>query len=127
MAFKDILRTVADNVEDVARSAKDGTFKFILGKVLNKYIEEMLDFRIRPDEGTIFLRLTLKGETEPTVIHVRKYEVVKENNNGEEKDFLIIREIFISKEWMHIIAQDQVVDKPIDITKANMALKLHII
>lgn len=123
MALQDIIRTVADNIEDVARSAKDGTFKFILGKVLNKYIEEMLDFRIRPDEGTIYLRLILKGEEEPTVIHVRKYEVVREN----EKDFLIIREIFISKEWMHIIAQDQVVDKPIDITKAKIALKLHIL
>lgn len=127
MALKDILRTVADNVEDVARSAKDGTFKFILGKVLNKYLDEMLDFKIRPDEGTIFLRLTLKGEDEPTVIHVRKYEIVKEYENDVEKDFLIIREIFISKEWMHIIAQEQVVDKPIDITKAKMALKLHIL
>jgi hypothetical protein len=87
----------------------------------------MLDFRIRPDEGTIFLRLILKGETEPTVIHVRKYEIVKEDHDGTEKDFLIIREIFISKEWMHIIAQDQVVDKPIDVTKAKMALKLHIL
>lgn len=127
MAIKDILKTVADNVEDVARSAKDGTFKFIIGKVLNKYLEEMLDFKIRPDDGTIYLRLVLKGEEEPTVIHIRKYEIVKEKENDKEKDFLIIREIFVSKEWMHIIAQDQVVDKPIDITKAQLALKLHIL
>lgn len=96
------------------KTIKDDTVSFLGKQAINlkmKRYGEMMDFQIDSENKRILLKVSLKGEPEPLIVTVNKYEIMKVDG----KDFLIIRNVTTSKEWMNLIAEDFMKDKEVEL------------
>ena len=96
------------------KSAKDRTVS-IIGEIILNFIGEDIGkiHRLEIDSAVkkISLSLQLKGESEPVVINITRYEIIKEEGALCFK----IKELNISKEWMDALFSKLLKDKAIEI------------
>jgi hypothetical protein len=89
----------------ILKSMKDAIFSFLIRTALKiklKRYGDMIDFKIDSSAHKIYLSVSLKGEHEPLIVTVNEYAVVNEGG----KDFVELRSITTSKEWMNLVAED---------------------
>lgn len=78
---------------------KDASIGFVFERFMQRTFEKygrMLDFKIDSQQKTARVELLLKGEREPIVINVQRYEIVSEPAGT----FLVIGEATASREWI---------------------------
>jgi sporulation protein YlmC with PRC-barrel domain len=95
-------------------SFKDNLSSFSGEQVISKMIErygELKDFKINSSSKTIYLRVLLKGESEPVDIKVKSYEVIENN----ERIFVRINDIETSKAWLTTLAKDYLLNQSFEI------------
>lgn len=81
---------------------------------INKYIEKygkVQELKIDSKKKNIDLVVSLKGEIEPLSINIQNYKFFEENN----KTFIILNQIYFSREWMNLSAEDYVIGKKFEI------------
>jgi hypothetical protein len=79
---------------------------------LNRRIErygEVTELRIDGERRTIEAELRLRGEREPVRVRVGAYELGRD----ERGDFLVVREVAVSREWMQALARDHLEGVPL--------------
>lgn len=96
------------------KTIKDDSVSFIAKQTINAKISrygEIDDFQIDSDNHRILMKIILKGEVEPILLTINRYELI----NIDEKDYLLIREISSSREWINLAAEDFLIDKEFEI------------
>lgn len=99
---------------DFFRCAKDSVVSFLVEKVINVKMQDIgkvMDFNIDSKNKTIKLEFELKGESEPIMIDVTKYNIIYKN----EKSLISIKGVKTSREWLNVIAKKFLEEKPIEI------------
>jgi hypothetical protein len=94
----------------IIKLIKDDFFSFVIrtiAKIKIKRYGEMLDFQIDSENHKILIKVSLKGEPEPLIITVNKYEIVKEL----DQEYLEIKSVTTSKEWMNLLIEDFLKDQ----------------
>lgn len=79
-------------------------------QLLKEYVTRMVNLSINPATKTVQFSVELKGEDKPIEVTINNYEF-------DERDgtlFLIIHDLSVSKEWMHVLAQQVVAGRPIE-------------
>ena len=77
----------------------------IINAGIEKYGADMTELRIDRDKKTIDAELSLAGEKESIVVHVGQY-------NLADDDTFTVSGLSISREWMNLVAQELVANKP---------------
>ncbi len=101
-------------VKDFFRGRKDFVISFIVEKLINSRwheIGKIIDFKIDTKNKTLNLEFELKGESEPIKINITKYELIYK----DEKSFISIKGVKTSREWLNVIAEKFLEEKPIEI------------
>ena len=80
-------------------------------QLFKEYVKRMVNLSINPSAKTAQFSVELKGEEKPIQIEVNNYEF----DDRDGTLFLIIHDLAISKEWIHVLAQQVVVGRPIEI------------
>ncbi|MFY9396987.1 MAG: hypothetical protein WAR22_01345 [Desulfomonilia bacterium] len=78
----------------------------LIGRPLARY-GELSQIRVDSGGRTVELEILLKGEAEPVCISITRYEVLSEG----KRDFVVIKEISVSREWMKALAEDLLKDR----------------
>jgi hypothetical protein len=91
------------NWQNLFNKPKDLAAQYFLQYYLRRYITRMLELSIDNNNRKIHAVVELKGEERPIAVDVQ-YEL----NVRRETDEVLIKanNITISKEWMHLIAQE---------------------
>jgi hypothetical protein len=91
------------NWRDLFNKPKNLAAQFFLQNYLRRYINRMLELNIDNRNKKIHAVIELKGEENPIAIDVQ-YEL----NIEKETDEVLVKanSITISKEWLHLIAQE---------------------
>jgi len=89
-------------------------FKFLIFKFIKfifnfklKGIGEMLSLNI--DNGNIEFEILLKGEEIPIKVEINSFEI--------ENDYILLKEIKTSKEWLNVVAENFLENRKIKIDK----------
>jgi len=83
---------------------QDNLVTSILKPVINSYLSDLgkiIDLKLDSANRYITLNIQLVGEATPLTVRILKYEVQK----TEDQNYLIIRELETSKEWINIALQ----------------------
>lgn len=90
---------------DLARHGKDRALSRAIEALGRRHLARYGELsRVRLDSGgrTVVLEVLLRGETEPVCVSINRYEVLSE----EQRDFVVVRDISVSREWMKALAED---------------------
>jgi hypothetical protein len=95
-------------------SLKDNLSSFsgeqFIRKAVDKY-GELQDFNLNSSSKTMFLKILLKGETQPVEIKVTRYAVNEENG----KTYVKIFDAETSREWMTLLAKEYLITQKFEI------------
>jgi hypothetical protein len=91
------------NWRNLFNKSKDLAAQYVLQYYLRRYITRMLELSIDNKNRKIHAVVELKGEDKPIAIDVQ-YELDIQKNTDEV--LLKANSITISKEWLHLIAQE---------------------
>ncbi len=108
-------------LKKIAQQGKDKALSLALEKVLQHYSEsfgKVENLRIDSKSREIHLGILLKGETEPVEIIVRNYEIVSE----EGRHFILAHDIDVSREWMKVLADEYIREKPFEVPAKYMKM-----
>ena len=84
-------------------------------QLLKEYVKRMVNLSINPETKTVQFSVEMKGEEKPIEVEVNNYEF----DNRDGKLFLIIHDLSVSKEWMHVLAQQIVAGRPIEMGRGS--------
>jgi len=95
---------------------KDKAISFIVEKGANFADDftrygKMIQFDLDTTNRKLFAKIELDGEDEPLSIHIKKYDIQKENDIY----FINIIEIECSKKWLNTLLNDFVVNEKFEI------------
>lgn len=79
---------------------------------------DLQDLHIDSRAKRIRAQILLKGDQEPIILTVDRYEVKTE----ELHTFFVLREGKVSREWMNLVLQEQAVGKPFPIPEKYVHL-----
>jgi hypothetical protein len=99
-----------DSIGNAWTAVKDGALESAAKFYLNQKIDAFGQVtRVELDRklGRVFIEVELKGESLPVSIEVGRYEV--RQNNGV--DYLTVREVSASREWLGIALNQYVVGR----------------
>ena len=91
------------NWRDLFNKPKNLAAQFFLQNYLRRYINRMLELNIDNRNKKIHAVIELKGEENPIAINVQ-YELNIEK--GTDEVLVKANSITISREWLHVIAQE---------------------
>jgi len=97
--------------------ASRATRRLVAGRI-DRY-GELLDLRIHSKERRIRVEVLPKGESEPVHVEITRYLIVDDGNGGLR---MLIKEVTSSREWVHNLLVDYVIDMPIPLPKFAMAV-----
>ena len=69
----------------------------------------MIQFKVDPSRKTIEAEILLAGETEPITILVESYDYARQGEGG----VFTVNQVSVSREWMSLLANELLVDKPL--------------
>lgn len=82
----------------------------MLASRLDRY-GKLTELNLRSREKTIHAELLLEGETEPVILRVERYRIIRQGS-----DFaLVIESVTASRVWLENLLQDLLVDKPLPV------------
>jgi len=86
-----------------------------------KKVLKVLELKFDPKNDKIYLSLQLKGENEPLIVNIDKFELIEKEN----KKYLKLSNIKTNKEWLNIIVEQFVDNNHFEISdKIFKLLKL---
>ncbi len=91
---------------------KDSSVSLVLEKFLQKKIERygrLIELKIDSRQRTASVRLILKGEHESVTVLIERYEL--SDQSGQMS--VILRQASSSREWLTLLLQDFVLNKPV--------------
>jgi len=84
--------------KDIALSR---TIKIVINKVIAKY-GNIIKLQLDSQEKEMNLEVFLKGEEDILQVKINKYYIKNENH----KNFLILKEVKTSREWLNLLIED---------------------
>ena len=94
----------------VLQAAKDYVIRRGVEQFLEEYVTRMVKLSIDPEGKSIQCSVELKGEDTPIDVDVKRYEL--DERDGTVR--VVIHEISVSKEWMHVLANEVVKGRPFE-------------
>lgn len=96
---------IADRLFGWLRQQKDASTSFILERLIERTIwryGRMVDFKIDSKQKTARIEVLLKGENEPIVITVQRYELAQDPSNMT----VAVAEATASREWVTVLIDE---------------------
>jgi hypothetical protein len=101
-----------DAIRDLAHAAKDAGASFVVERAVAHRLQpygRMLNLSIDSKTKRIRLEVLLKGETEPLTVTIDQYEIT----TAAGADFIFIKKVSASREWVDALLQDFAIGKTI--------------
>ena len=101
-----------DAIRDLAHAAKDAGASFIVERAIAHRLQpygRMLNLSIDSKTKRIRLEILLKGESEPVTLNIDQYELT----TAAGADFILIKKVSASREWIDALLQDFAIGKTI--------------
>jgi hypothetical protein len=101
-------------LRDLARQGKDMAISKaleVLGeRVVGRY-GKLLGFTLDSLTRRIDVQVLLKGEEIPVTLSIRNYQILYDGG----RSFVVITDVSVSREWMHVLAEDLLQGKRFEI------------
>ena len=94
------------------RTLKQGLAMWVARMWINNQYRRygrMIQFKVDPSRKTIEAEILLAGETEPITIQVESYNYARQGEAG----VFTVNQVTVSREWMSLLANELLVDKPL--------------
>jgi hypothetical protein len=101
-----------DAIRDLAHAAKDAGASFLVERAVAHRLQpygRMLNLSIDSKTKRISLEVLLKGETQPITVKIDEYELT----TAAGADFILIKKVSASREWIDALLQDFAIGKTI--------------
>lgn len=101
-------------MKNLLNKGKDKALSVAILSILNKKIKlfgHVSDLKLNTNKKTIKLNVELKGELEPLLVVVNRYEI----KEIEEKYYLIVYDIETSREWINLLSKEYFSSKKFEI------------
>ncbi len=101
-------------LKDMVTLGKNKALAGVLGPLVDSALSRygrVTELKINSESRMITLNLLLKGESQPLHIEIVRWDVIHDNDTPS----LVVHEISVSKEWLHQLALDLVIGRPISI------------
>ena len=102
--------SLVSKLKGVLSHAKDAGASVAIEHLLAKRLEpygELKGLKLNSRERSIEVEVFLKGETEPLRVEVLEYEL----QMGPDQDYLVVKRVVASREWVTTLLNDFVVGR----------------